>query len=54
MYASQIVFQFRVPELPASDTCAELLDPSTVAFHGYAGSQTPNLPASDKGTVLSI
>jgi hypothetical protein len=53
MYASQIAFQFQVPEPLVVDTCAELLVPSTVAFHGYAGSQKPNLLAGDKGTVLS-
>jgi len=53
MYASQIVFQFQVPELPVSDTCAELLVPNTDAFHGYAGSRKPSLQAGDKWTVLS-
>ena len=53
MCAIQIVFEFPVPELLVSGTCAELLVPSTVAFHGYAGSQKPSLLAGDKGTVLS-
>jgi hypothetical protein len=53
MCATQIVFQFQVHELLVSDTCAELLVPSTVALHGYAGLQKPNLLAGDKGTVLS-
>ena len=48
MYAIQIVFQFRVPELLVSDASAELLVPSGAALHGYAGSQKPSLPAGDK------
>ena len=53
MCATQIVFQFPVPELLVSDTFAELLVPSTVAFHGYADLQKPSLLAGDKRTVLS-
>ncbi len=53
MYATQIVFQFPVPELQVSDACAVLLVPNKVALHGYAGLQKPSLLAGDKGTVLS-
>jgi hypothetical protein len=53
MCATQIVFQFPVPELLVSDTCAELLAPNMVALHGYAGLQKPSLLVGDKGTVLS-
>ena len=54
MCAIQIAFLFQVPELPVAGTCAELLVPNTVAFHGYAGLRKPNLPAGDKENVRSI
>jgi hypothetical protein len=50
---AKLCFQFPAPEPLVSDTCAELLVPSTVAFQGDAGSQKPNLLVGDKGTVLS-
>jgi hypothetical protein len=53
MCATQIVFQFPVPEPLVSDVTAELLAPNTVALHGYAGLQKPSRPAADTGTVLS-
>lgn len=53
MYASQIAFQFRVPEPLVVDTCAELFVPNTVVLHGYVGLQKPSLLAFDTRTVLS-
>ena len=53
MYAIQIVFQFPIPELLVSDTCAELLVPNTVALHGDAGLRKLSLLAVDMRTVLS-
>ena len=53
MCATQIGFQFLVPELLVSDTCEELLVPNTVALHGYAGLRKPSLLAVDTRTVLS-
>jgi hypothetical protein len=45
MCATQIESQFPVPELLASDTCAELLVPNTLGLHGYTGLQKPSLLA---------
>jgi hypothetical protein len=53
MCAIRIAFQFQVPELPVSDTCAELLVPNTVALHGDAGLRKLSLLAVDMRTVLS-
>ena len=53
MCAIQIVFEFQAPGLLVASTYAELLVPSTVAFHGYVGSQKPSLLVVNKRITLS-
>jgi len=49
-----IVFLFRVRELQVADTCAELIVPSTVAFHCYAGLRRPSLLAGISGLFFPL